>query len=343
MTVGFAFGTCFLVFGKLGIVSSMVGPLLAVVLSWSLVNFYRHLTERRSKRIFADRLSQYTNPALARRIAESPDSLELIPEQRKVTCFFCDVAGFTPLSEKLGPQRTVQLLNLYLEHMSEIFDRHEAFINKFLGDGIFVFFNPPLHQQDDHARRACLAAIDVQAALPHVRKRLDELGFDLKTPLHVRVGISTGPAVVGDCGSKRKFDYTCLGDTVNLAARLEPANKVFGTAVLICDETRREMGEDLFTRLLGKIQVPGREQSVVVHELIGYRQDHEDQIESAEQFEDMVIDYWDQKFDKVRQALTHLEKSRPTDPAVKIYRRLLDTIDRTPDHFHDGVIVIETK
>jgi class 3 adenylate cyclase/CHASE2 domain-containing sensor protein len=342
--IGFILLTCYVVFGKLHVVSSLVGPVLAIVLSWSLVSFYRQLTERRAKRIFAGRLSQYTSASLARKIADHPEGLEILPEQREVTCYFSDLAGFTPVSEKLGPQKTVEFLNVYLEHMSEILDTQEAFINKFQGDGIFAFFNPPLHPQPDHARRACLAAIESQILLPHIQEHLVKQGFDLKDPLIMRVGISTGPAVVGDCGSARKFDYTCLGDTVNRASRLETANKFFGTGILLCENTFREMGDDLMARLLGKVRVVGREQALVVYELIGLKKDHADRAGFASAFENMVLDYWEKRFTKVGQALTALEQMKPDDKSVKIYRDLVTKITKSgPQHFRDGVIEFESK
>ncbi|MFA5864798.1 MAG: adenylate/guanylate cyclase domain-containing protein [Phycisphaerae bacterium] len=344
LLAGFSFFTCYVVFGKLHIVSSLVGPAGAIVLSWSLVSFYRQLTERRAKQIFAGRLSQYTNPALARKIAEHPEGLEILPEQREVTCYFSDLAGFTPLAEKLGPEQTVAFLNIYLEHMTEVLDRQEAFVNKFQADGIFAFFNPPLHNQDDHARRACLAAVESQIALPHIQEHLADRFPSLTEPLRMRVGISTGQAVVGDCGSTRKFDYTCLGDTVNLASRMESANKFFGTGIMICDRTSREMGDDFLVRLLGKIRVVGREQSVVVYELIGYRKDHEDLIEFAELFDQMVLGYWQGEFDKVGTMLDRLEQLKSGDRSIKVYRGRLERIGKTDrQHFQDGVIDIGTK
>lgn len=344
LLAGFFFFTCEVIFERLHIVSSLVGPMVAVVLSWSLVSFYRRLTEGRAKRVFAGRLSQYTSPALARRIADDPDGLALVPEDRKITCFFSDIAGFTSLSEKLGPEQTVRFLNIYLEHASEVLDDHEAFINKFLGDGIFAFFNPPLHAQDDHARRACLAAVETIEALPHIQEHLREAIPAMTKPLAVRIGISTGPAVVGDCGSKRKFDYTCLGDTVNLASRMEAANKFFGTRILICQATREEMGDDLLVRPLGKIRVVGRERPVVVCELIGLTDKHADRAEFAALFEDMVLEYWEGRFEKAGAILDELEKMDPDDKPVKIYRGLLEKIRASgKQSYHGGVIEMETK
>jgi class 3 adenylate cyclase/CHASE2 domain-containing sensor protein len=342
--VGFAFFTAYVVFGMLHVVSSMIGPMTAVAISWLLVSFYRQLTEGQARRLFAGRLSQYTSPALVRRITEDPRRMVLQPEQVKVSCYFSDLAGFTPLSEKLGPEQTVRFLNIYFEHMSEVLHANEAFINKFQGDGIFAFFNPPLNPQSDHARRACLSAIESHELPDHIENHLRKIGIELDSPLEMRIGISTGPAVVGDCGSARKFDYTCLGDTVNLGSRLESANKFFGTRILIDEATRKAMGEDLLARLMGEIRVAGRAQTIEVYELIGYREDHEDQLEFVELFEQMVRAYRQKNFNRLPAMLTQLETLHAGDKGVAIYRTMIERINQSGRQaWRDGIIEIELK
>lgn len=341
---GFVAFTCYVVFDTLHTVSAMVGPMAAIVVSWSLVSFYRQVTEGQARRALASRLGQYTSPSLVRRIVEDPDRLALTPEQVNVSCFFSDLAGFTPMSEKLGPAKTVQMLNLYFEHMSEVLDEQEAFVNKFVGDGIFAFFNPPIHPQKDHARRACLAAIEAQHAMGHIEDHLREAGITLDRKLETRIGISTGKTVVGDCGSTRKFDYTCLGDTVNLASRLESANKTFGTHVLICEQTQKAMGEDLLTRRMGMIRLAGIERPVVAYELVGYRDESSARTEFVELFETMVDHYWKKQLGVIPDMLDRLEKMKPGDKSVKVYRNLLVRINNVgPEMYRDGVIEIETK
>jgi adenylate cyclase len=346
LLTGFFLVNCYLLFEKLHVISLLVGPMIAVFLSWSGVTLYRQITEGRAKRQFASRLSQYTSPALARQITENPGSLVLTPEQREVSCFFSDLAGFTPMSEQLGAQQTVRLLNVYLEHMSECLDDYEAFINKFQGDGIFAFFNPPLHPQVDHARRACLAALACQEHLPHVQEHLEEQEFSLPSPLKMRIGISTGAVVVGDCGSTRKFDYTCLGDTVNLASRLETANKFFATKIMIDEATYRQMGDDLTARVLGKIRVVGREQSVVVYELIGRREDQIERMAFITGFEKLILAYWRRDFSEMRACLKTLQEmpAGQDDQPLRIYQTLLNRIETEGDDiYRDGVIEMETK
>jgi adenylate cyclase len=330
------------VFGQWHVICHVAGPILAMCLSWALITLYYQITEGRSKRVFAMRLGQYTSASLVKRIVESPSSDMLEPQARDVSCYFSDLQGFTSISEHFQPSQIVHILNIYLEHMSEVLDKHEGFINKFEGDGIFAFFNPPLNPQPKHARLACLAAIDSQKYLPHVQQHLQDIGFDLAQPLKMRIGIGTGPVVVGDCGSTRKFDYTCLGDTVNLSARLESANKFFGTAIMISQTTYKQMGDGLIARLLGRIRVVGREKALAVYELIG-RDDGDAALEHfVTHFEKMVRHYWAGEFDAARAMIATLRTTPKgqTDRPLDIYTALLADTD---NFLTGGIIELESK
>ncbi len=346
--IGFYIVGCFVLFRKFHIIVPLVAPTLAVILSWMSISIYKEVTEGRTRRMFANRLRQYTNDSLVKQIIDDPDNLVLSPEERNVSCFFSDLAGFTSLSEKLGPEQTVRLLNIYLEHMSEVLDKYQAFINKFQGDGIFAFFNPPLNPQPDYALRACLSAIDSQEYLPHIQEHLEHEIPKLDRKLKMRIGIGSGLAVVGDCGSTRKFDYTCLGDTVNFSARLESANKFFGTQILICGKTKQLVDElacdsELLARLVGKVKVVGKEQASVVYELVGYKSKHIEKIEFIELFEQMIYAYWIGDFHKANQLITKLEKISPSDKSVALYKELIKIVMHNPEQFNDGVVSLESK
>ncbi len=345
LVIVFGFISGYLLFEKFGVIVPMITPVLSIFLSWSAVGLYREITEGRAKRVFMNRLKQYTNPALVKRIAEDPTKLLLRPEKRLMTCFFSDLAGFTNISERLGPEKVVRLLNVYLEHMSEVLDRYEAFINKFQGDGIFAFFNPPINPQEDHIIRSAMAAIDSQEYLPHIKQHLVGMGLiDEETPFTMRIGISTGEVVVGDCGSTRKFDYTCVGDTVNLAARLESASKFFGTKIIICENTYKGLDDKFLCRLLGKIRVVGRDTPIIIYELIGFRdqRDLKDQ-EFAMLFSDMVKSFWERNFEQMEKALNQLDGYRPDDVSVRIYWDILNKCRADESCFNEGVIVLESK
>ena len=248
------------------IASTVAATQVCVV--WACVTAYRQFTEERVRRHFQRALAQYTSPAVAARIAASASPVDLAPQPAQVTCFFSDLHGFTRLSELLGAERTRLVLNPYLRAMSRVLVDHGAIINKFMGDGIFAFFNAPIWQCANHSEAACACALASLAALRDLNRQ--EMSAGDHEPLVMRIGISTGEAFAGDYGSDTKLDYTCIGDTVNLGARLEEANKTFGTSVLVDDATREGAGDRFAFRSLGRIDVPGKTVAVEVHELAGW-------------------------------------------------------------------------
>lgn len=300
---------------------ALATPIIGMFVTWAMITSYRELTEERAKRRFARTLQQYTSPALARQMAENPDAITKA-ETRDVTCFFSDLKGFTGISERIGAQATQQILNVYLDRMTEVLDRHEALINKFLGDGIFAFFNPAIHPQSDHARRACIASLEAMEALEQLKH---QAGSDLYESLHMRIGLASGLAVVGNCGSERKFDYTCIGDTVNLASRLEGANKTFGTGVLINGRCKDQLGEGLLLRHVGRVLVVGRAMYEETYELVG-RAGHVDaQIcENVERFEQAVRCFIAGNLSRARQGFEECCHYRSDDTAARYYLGLCE-------------------
>ncbi len=266
-------------------IASLAAVMQACVV-WACVTAYRQFTEERDRRQFQRALSQYTSPAVAARIAGRANVHDLAPQPARVTCFFSDLHGFTLLSERLGAERTRLVLNPYLRTMSRVLVEHNAVINKFMGDGIFAFFNAPIWPCANHSTAACACALASLAALEELNRKMcrAESGRRLHNhpgegphsgpylgndePLAMRIGISTGEVFVGDYGSDTKLDYTCIGDTVNIAARLEEANKTFGTTILVNDTCRRGAGDGFTFRSLGRIEVVGKTHTVDVYNLV---------------------------------------------------------------------------
>jgi len=300
---------------------AVVSPILAVFLSWSLITMYRQLTEERTKRQIAAALAQYTAPAIAQEIVQDPAHCDLSPVQREVTAFFSDLRGFTSIAERLGPEQTRSLLGPYLARMSEVLHRHSALINKFYGDGIFAFFNPPLLVVAQHAQQACVAAVDSLASLEQLkREHQDDPLADQFEELYMRIGIATGPVYVGDFGSVNKLDYTCLGDAVNLAARLESANKVFGTQILIAESTKKLLDDDFALRYLADLQVKGKTETVPVFELLGPSDKvNADTRAYADSFADGVELFKQARWSDCIAHFERLGKARPDDAAAEYY------------------------
>ncbi len=241
----------------------------AVLVSYFAILLYRYMFLERESRQIATALSQYTSATLARQMAEDAELCKRA-ESREVTAMFTDLAGFTALSERIGAERTQRVLNVSLGRFADVMMRHEGMVNKFIGDGIFAFWNPVIYPQPDHARRACETAVDLLVALHAlVAEQRRGGGDEAFQDLVLRVGVATGYAVVGPCGSETKYDYTCIGDSVNIAARLESANKFYGTRSLVSGGTRAAAGDGFAFRPLGVVRVKGKVRVVPIFELLG--------------------------------------------------------------------------
>ncbi len=322
LAVGYVGVNAKVVFVHGGMWLDLVAPLAAMVASLLAVTAYRQLTEERAKRQIRAMFSHALSPTLVDELIENPDIARLGGQQRNVTCMFSDLAHFTPLSEYLGPQRTVSLLNRYFDGVTEaVQHRGGGYLNKFLGDGIFCFFGAPVMQQD-HATRAVRAALDCRDGLAALNEAPDvELPDGLA--LGIRVGIATGEAMVGNCGSSQRMDYTAIGDCVNLAARLEAANKFFGTDVLVSDSTWQAISDGAFVaRPLGRVLVTGQSSPVAVWNVVSEAPGDAHQREAVEAFAAGMEAFAARHFE---QAVTHwqaVEAIWPGDAASAIYIRV---------------------
>ncbi|AOS44097.1 Adenylate cyclase 1 [Lacunisphaera limnophila] len=227
-------------------------------------NFWR---EQRRKRAIQAMFGAYVDPGVVAELVRNPASLQLAGERREATVFFSDLAGFTDLSEKLPPEQMVTVVNAYLDETSECLHRHGAYVDKYIGDAVMAVLGAP-QTLPDHPLAACRAALEARQALVGINAR-----YAAKVGVHleVRIGLNTGEMIVGNLGSSRKKQYTVMGDTVNLASRLEGANKAFGTGILLGEETARRVQATMETRPLARLRVKGKLQAVEVHTLHGAR------------------------------------------------------------------------
>lgn len=247
-----------------GIALDLFAPLAAGTGTWLAATGLRLLTEGRYNRWLEGAFSRYLAPSVIEALKQDPGLLELGGRTREVSVLFSDVAGFTTHSEHLTPAQLSRLLNEYLSAHCEAVFREEGVVDKFIGDAVMAFWGDPV-DQPDHAVRACRTALAVQASLPALEPTWRALGLP---GFVVRIGINSGPATLGNMGSRQRFDYTALGDTVNLASRLEGANKAFGTLILLGDAARRRAGEAILAKPLARLAVVGKHEAVPVHELV---------------------------------------------------------------------------
>jgi adenylate cyclase len=235
---------------------------IAIVVTIGLVLVINFATEGRQKRFIKNAFKHFLSPAVIEQLIVHPERLKLGGERRVLSIFFSDLQSFTSISENLEPEPLIELLNEYLTAMTDIIHEEGGTIDKYEGDAIIAFWNAPL-EISDHAVKAVRAALRCQARLaemrPAFRKRIG-------TDMHMRIGINTGSAVVGNLGSHTRFDYTVIGDAVNLAARLEGANKQFGTFTMISQSTYDLIQKNFKTRELARLTVVGRNEPVTVYE-----------------------------------------------------------------------------
>jgi adenylate cyclase len=240
-------------------------PTAAVLLALIGASVLNYSVEGRERRFIKGVFRRYLSPQVIDRILKDPGLLCLGGEEREVTSFFSDVAGFTSISEALSPRDLVALLNAFLTAMTDIILDAGGTLDKYEGDAIIAFWNAPL-DDPDHARRACRAALDCQRVLAGLRPEFER---KYGRSLRMRVGLNTGPAVVGNMGSSRRFDYTAMGDTINLAARLEGASKQYGVSILAGEATVAKAGDAIISREVDLIRVVGKARPVKIFELVG--------------------------------------------------------------------------
>src|SRR5207237_8755018 len=202
-----------------------------------------------------------------------PELTDAKGSRREMTILFCDMKGFTTFSEGMTPAALVTVLNRYMTVMSEPVRRHTGIIDKYIGDAIMAFWGPPFTGADEQARLACLAALDQVAGFAAFRTELPDLiGFKRSFPaIDIRIGIATGDVVVGSIGSEQTRNYTVIGDTVNLASRLEGANKTYGTRVLISEATNHLAADAVETREIDSVLVVGKTEPQRIFELLGQK------------------------------------------------------------------------
>ncbi|MBN2224366.1 MAG: adenylate/guanylate cyclase domain-containing protein [Deltaproteobacteria bacterium] len=242
-----------------------VAPASALLLSFVVSVTLNYITEGRAKRKFREAFAKYVSPQVVDEISKNIDNLKLDSgDRRDITILFSDIRGFTSMSERLAPEEVVRRLNIYFKAMVEVVFQFDGTLDKYVGDAIMAFFGAP-KDDPDHADKACRCALGMAEQLKEVNERLISEGIP---PMKIGIGINTGEVVVGNIGSERRMDYTVIGDSVNLASRLEGMNKEFGTTIIISEFTRAK-APGFAVKDLGSVRVKGKEDTVRIYELTG--------------------------------------------------------------------------
>ncbi|MGQ9920876.1 MAG: CHASE2 domain-containing protein [Desulfobacca sp.] len=292
----------------------------------------------KDKRWLRQAFSRYVSSALVEIISSHPEQLRLGGEEVEVTVLFADLAGFTMISEGLTPEKLIQLLNEYFTTMTDIILARRGTLDKYIGDAIMAFWGAPL-SLPEHASLACATALAMQQALHPLQEAWQEQGLP---SLEVRIGLHTGPAIVGNVGSRERFNYTVMGDTVNLASRLEGVNKIYGTKILISDATFGQVQADFLCREVDLVQVKGRFQPVAIYELLGHRED-QPRFPWLATFAAALTAYRQGRWQEADELFQEVLAQQPGDPPSLCLRQRLQTYKQQPPPAWQGVHKLEIK
>jgi adenylate cyclase len=260
-------GACFLLYGR-NYWLPMAAPMLAAALSFTGNTGFRYLTVDRELARTRGTLERYVSPQLVRQVMDNLDSIRFDGEKRRLTILFSDVRSFTTLTEKSDPVELLKQLNEYLEAMTEIIFRYDGIVDKFIGDGIMAHWGA-FTPHRPNAELAARAALDMMETLVVLNQKWVTRG---RPPLDIGVGLNTDDVIFGNVGTGKKMDFTAIGDGVNLASRLESANKEYHTHIIVSASTLAELGPGARARALGSIVVKGKTVGVEIHELLGLNQ-----------------------------------------------------------------------
>jgi adenylate cyclase len=329
-----------LAFTRTGVWVNLLFPLCAVVVNQSAITSFKYLTEERQKRLIRRAFQYYLDPTVVDQVSQNPQRLKLGGESRELTVLFSDIRNFSTIAECLSPEALVHLLNEYLTSMTRIVFRHHGLLDKYIGDGIMAVYGAPL-QDPDHAYRASLSALEMLTELRVLQARWALQGLPL---LNIGIGINTGLMVVGNMGSELRFDYTVMGDGVNVASRLEAANKEYGTNIIISESTWAQVRDRLTSRELDIVRVKGKAQPTRIFEVLGRAPLASERAAMVGAFEAGLLAYRAQRWEEAIQSFQQVLDAAPGDPPSQLYiERCKTFMAILPAADWDGVYTMETK
>ena len=303
--------------------------------------FNRMVVQLRDNQRVRETFGKYIDPRVVEGLIDRPTLTAAEGQRRVMTVLFCDLKGFTSLSEGMTPQGLVKVMNRYLSIMSEPIRTNRGIIDKYIGDGIMAYWGPPFVDEADHARFACLAAMEMIERIATLRQEIPELLGVRGTPMEkcdLRIGVATGEALVGSIGSDVMMSYTVMGDVVNLASRLEGVNKTYGTRNLVSERTIAAAGAALEVREIDRVVVAGHTHSEIIFEILGRRGELTPQrFISRDKYLEGLAAYREQRWDEALRALNESLGAIPDDgPSMALLKRVESLKANPPSRDWDG-------
>lgn len=340
-------------------VMDFVSMMIALTVGYISMQSYEYVIEQREKRRIRGLFSSYVSPAVVEEMVARQEEPKLGGDEIYITAFFSDIESFATISEQLPAEQLVKLLNEYLSAMTNILTEHGGTLDKYIGDAIVAFFGAPV-SQEDHAYKACVVSQLMQQKLTELQSKWESEGEqwpELVQQMRTRIGINTGTIVTGNMGSESRFNYTMMGDDVNLASRCETGSKQYGIYTMVTAATKEEAqkyGDRCVFRLIDRIIVKGRTQPVDVYEIMGLR-DYlsEQQFECKEYFEKGIEAYRNRQWNEahqffersleLEQVVTNDHNTHRTNPSAVYLDRCKHMKENPPDEDWDGVYVMQEK
>lgn len=333
--------TGYYLFKYQGLWINMIYPLGNLIVTYVTLTVHRYLTEEKEKKKIRGAFQYYLSPAIVEEMLKNPEKLKLGGEKKELTVLFSDIRGFTSFSEQMAPEDLVKFLNEYLSQMTEIVFKYDGLLDKYMGDALMAIWGAPI-EQPDHPLRACYTALDMVAELSIWREKWRIQGRPL---LNIGVGINTGLMVVGNMGSEKRFDYTVMGDSVNLASRLEGLNKLYGTNIIVSEFTYFRVQEEILGRELDLVRVKGKDQPVRVYELLARTsQATPEQRKLAQKFQAALAEYKNRQWARAEFIWQSILEDFPEDEPTKLYlQRCQMLMKNPPPPDWDGVYSLTSK
>jgi adenylate cyclase len=323
-----------------GIWVNIIYPLLALALIYTSLTVYRYLTEERERKKIKSAFTFYVSSSVVNEMLKYPEKLKLGGDRKELSVLFSDIRGFTTIAEGLTPEDLVHLLNEYLTVMTDVVFKYNGTLDKYMGDAIMAIYGAPL-DLPDHPIKACRSALEMIRELKRLNQKWIGEG---KQPMDIGIGINTSPMMVGNMGSEQRFDFTVMGDSVNLGSRLEGANKNYKTNIIISEFTFDRVKNEFVCMELDSVRVKGKSQPVKIYNLVGYKDLPDIQEAVVNEFNQALTLYKKRKWDEAIHIFENITVMDPNLYAAQAYiERCLDLKKKPPPADWDGVYEMTTK
>ena len=320
-----------------------VAPSGSFLVTYVGLTVHKVIVEGREKRWIKNTFGQYLSPKVVEALVSDPSKVKLGGEKRDMSVFFLDIAHFTNISEKLTPEQLTEFLNEYLSALTDVILKYDGVVDKFIGDCIMAFWNAPVDQAR-HREFACLAAIECLQTIDRLNKTFIKEGEFPEMPA-VRIGLNAGDVVVGNMGSRTRFSYTVIGDEVNLASRLEGANKYFGTHLMASEAVYSGAKDKVEARELGQVRVVGKAIPIRVFELLAKKGELSESAKKAlDSYNEGIASYRQRKFEDAAKSFKAVCEMNPGDKPAQMYLNMCQdyALIPPPDDW-DGVFNLTSK